>query len=78
MNKKLLRLAAMFLDVAAEEFSNHGCKDFDFPKDWTKEEQQEFNRAVHLKMSGEEETFRVNDWMAMRWIAEQLRETEEL
>lgn len=44
MKDREKELAAKFLELAAGEFSNHGCNDVDddFFSGWTKDERQEF------------------------------------
>lgn len=39
-NKKLFALAAELLDIAGDEFGNHGCNDFKLP-DWSPSERRE-------------------------------------
>jgi hypothetical protein len=41
------RLAANLLNLAADEFSNHGCNDFDLFKFMTPEEALDLQRAMH-------------------------------
>lgn len=40
-------LAAEILDQVADEYSNHGCNDWDFPEEWTAEEKIKFVREFH-------------------------------
>ena len=38
MSPKYFKLAAQLLGLASDEFSNHGCNDFEKPDDWTQDE----------------------------------------
>lgn len=73
-----LRLAALLLDMAADEFGNHGCNDFDtaefLPLDvrdgivresWGEDEFRPYN--------GSGPDWRIQDWEAMQVMAERLR-----
>jgi hypothetical protein len=78
MNSYLLRLAAKLLRMAADEFSNHGCNDFDLDKFLTKEQQLEFVATVaadnrdspeDTKAMLENPRWAVQDWHAMAFLA---------
>ena len=87
MNAKWLALAADMLDLAADEFGNHGCNDYNYPKDWTEGERREFALAMQAdnvsKPVGEltpeeieEAEYDVDgtqDWAVMRFLASELR-----
>lgn len=73
-------LAGALLELAAEEFSNHGCNDLALPND---DEHWALAQAVAVA-SGIEERDRfprpppdkmiiVYDWMVMRYLANRLR-----
>ena len=49
MNQKELKLAADLLELASEEFANHGCNDLPehFLNGWTTEEKQLFAKEYH-------------------------------
>jgi hypothetical protein len=59
MTEKELRAAGELLDLAADEFANHGCNDLDssFWKGWTEEEKREFYKSYH-EWNGDPEEFR--------------------
>ena len=46
INPKWLRLAGELLDRAADEFSNHGCNDWDWPVDFTAEDRLKMAAAM--------------------------------
>lgn len=51
MDKKKLLLAAKLLELASEEFSNHGCNDLpdEFLFGWTHEELIQLDKDYHTK-----------------------------
>jgi hypothetical protein len=78
---KWIKLAADLLEEASDEFSNHGCNDWDFPSDWTKEEQQEFVKAMNEDNGTPEEYdpehLHVPDWWVMSFLARQIKKLKE-
>lgn len=50
MNIKEKHLASKMLNLAADEFSNHGCNDLDSSlfKDWSEEEIKQFLREFYI------------------------------
>jgi hypothetical protein len=73
-----MRLAATLLDMAAEEFGNHGCNDFD-----TASLPLPLRDDIVRRMLGDDEFYpyqgngpdwRIQDWMAMYAMASRLRE----
>lgn len=82
MKPKEEQLAAYFLDLAAEEFSNHGCNDVEEEvwKDWTKEERQKFVKEYH-EWNHEPQEYDLNhlhldDTSIMRFLAYKLEELQ--
>ncbi len=73
MNPKWLKLAAQLLESASAVFSNRGCNDFDYPKDWTQADIDEFEQAVNLwntrNSEPEPDPAPVPDWFAMSFLA---------
>jgi hypothetical protein len=73
MNMKWAKLCGQLLRQASEEFSNHGCNDWNFPPDWTLEERQEFVKAMHEDNGSPEEYdpehLHVPDWWVMSFLA---------
>lgn len=76
MNITEKKLAAKLLDMAAEEFGNHGCNDFDLVRDGelTVEQAKEVQEAlVRDGISDELYCGLVSfDWMLMCWLAKKL------
>lgn len=78
MNEKQLKMAAHLLDRAAEEFSNHGCNDFDLRQfGFTTEEMREMVVEFNTWNGTPEEAKEVTDaqlprampdWLAMIWL----------
>ncbi len=62
MEKKLLILAAKLLEMAAEEFDNHGCNDLDygFFSQFKGEERKEL-MEVFFKYNSTEDFFSISD-----------------
>jgi hypothetical protein len=56
MNQKERKLAADLLYLAADEFANHGCNDWDWPADWSDEERRDF-AARYAAYNGDDETY---------------------
>ena len=71
------KLIIHFMGMAADEFSNHGCNDFE-PKDahLTKEEVQELRAGLKEDgFYGDDEVPDNGyflDWMLMRWVADRV------
>jgi hypothetical protein len=77
MTAKEKYLASELLEKAADEFSNHGCNDFDFPDDWTAEEKADFVLRYH-QWNGDPENFNLKylvlwDYAVMHFLAIELR-----
>ena len=81
MNPKWLSVAAEMLDLASEEFSNHGCCDWEFPADWTLSDKQELVEAMHEDNGSPEEYnpnyLSVPDWWVMCFLASRLQKEAE-
>jgi hypothetical protein len=78
ISKKELALAAKMLELASDQFSNHGCNDVEenVYDGWTLEERQEFVKDFH-KWNGDpeeyEETFlHLGDSTIMSFLAAKL------
>lgn len=72
-----LSLAAKLLDDMSDHYANHGCNDFDFPADWTKEQRAVFVKEFH-DFNGDPEEYnpkflRLEDFAAMGFLAHKLR-----
>jgi hypothetical protein len=77
MTEKERAVAAQLLEMASEEFGNHGCNDWDFPKGWTKEEKIAFCKEYH-EWNGDPEDFDPNflhlpDYAVMSFMADKLK-----
>ena len=66
MKVEWLKVAGGLLELAFEEFSNHGCNDWMWPKDWTKEQRRDFmekliawNDNCTVESFDEEQLYRV-------------------
>lgn len=71
-----IKLAAMMLNMAADEFANHGCNDFDLVKDGglTEAQAKEFKaNAERWAGDGEDEPIDdgplTGDWIVMNYLA---------
>lgn len=81
MNDKEKILISKLLDLASDEFSNHGCNDIDeeWFKDWTKEEKYELMESYY-KQNNELDLFEndseitIGDSMLMEYFAKKFRE----
>jgi len=80
MTPKERKLAAKFLDLALEEFGNHGCNDVEesFWEGWTTKERQEFCKE-YAEWNGDPEEYDPNylhipDFALMGFLAHKLRE----
>ena len=78
ISKKELSLAAKMLELASDNFSNHGCNDVDenVYDGWTSEERQQFVKEFH-EWNGDpeeyEETFlHLGDSTIMSFLAAKL------
>ena len=73
----IMRLAATLLDLAADQFSNHGCNDFRMPEDLEEEDLKTL--VTYLRLTGDEEVTvddirkTTEDWVLMLAIAKYLR-----
>lgn len=77
LTKQEIEIAATLLDMASEQFSNHGCNDFEFPESWTQQQCDDFTLAMH-KWNGDPEEHEPGsrftmDWFAMDFLAAKLR-----
>jgi hypothetical protein len=75
---KWLGLAGDLLELAADKFSNHGCNDYEFPKDWTVAERRRMLRAMH-DWNGDPGEYDPDeavtmDWFVMAFLADRLKE----
>ena len=63
MNTKEKQLAAKMLEMASDEFSNHGCNDVEDSvcEGWSLEERQQFIKEFH-EWNGDPENFD-KDWL---------------
>jgi hypothetical protein len=78
MNKKWLKLASDLMHEAADEFSNHGCNDWNYPSSWSLKDKQQFTQAVY-EANGDLEEYDpehlwLADWQVMRFMARKLKE----
>jgi len=78
MNDKEKQLAAEFLELAGDKFSNHGCNDVEesFWEGWTLEERQQFVKEYH-DYNGDPEEYNPDfidlpDWAIMKFLAYKL------
>jgi len=73
VNKLEKKLISKLLNMAADEFSNHGCNDFDLVSDGglAKEEAYEIQESLFTDNYIEEKSTKTYtmDWMLMRWLA---------
>jgi len=72
MTQAQLKLASALLRRAADEFSRHGCNDFDLVRDGTltSEEADGVRRALIAdKMIGEDARNVGFDWLLMAWLS---------
>ena len=79
-----MKLAGELLELASDQFSNHGCNDFELPSDWTEEEKLEFTTAMKkwnncggdLTEEDKEEAVQATkctqDWFVMGFLASEL------
>jgi hypothetical protein len=79
MNKKEKELAAKMLDLASEQFSNHGCDEVEESvyDGWTREERLQFVKEFH-EWNGDPEEFsedmlHLGDSTLMAYFASKLR-----
>lgn len=81
MTKQELELAANLLELASDEFSNHGCNDFRLPDSWTQEECDEFMKSM-AKWNGDLENYTPGrrttmDWYVMAYLSSRLKSAYE-
>ena len=82
MNKKEKLLTAYLLNMAADQFSNHGCNDFNMAKeqDWSLEERRDLAKRINdwnrspedFDPDGQYKYFM--DWVLMDVMADLLKE----
>jgi len=79
MNKKEKAIAAKLMQMARDEFGDHGCNDLDsdFWDGWTIDERKQFIREYH-EYNGDPEEFDENylhlpDYAVMGFMAHKLR-----
>ena len=72
------KLASLLLNLAADEFSNHGCNDFNLIKEGglTAEEVRKVQEALFEDGISDEiyDSEYSMDWMLMRWVAKKVQE----
>jgi hypothetical protein len=71
------KAAAVLLDLAADEFSNHGCNDWSFPDDWTATERQTFYDGYYAYVDDPEipkDPRFMQDWLVMRYLVHLLKQ----
>ncbi len=76
MTRKELEVAAEMLRLAADQFSHHGCNDWQFPDHWTQEECDKVTLAMAVA-SGDPESHEPGrrdamDWWVMDYLAGRL------
>lgn len=80
MNAQWMKLAGELLELASDEFANHGCNDWEFPTHWTLKEKQELVKAMHDANGTPEEydpkRLQVPDWWVMSFLAKRLMEVQ--
>jgi hypothetical protein len=76
--EKLRKLAGELLSLAADEFGNHGCNDFDRPKGFTLAEWKELEQDIERWNSREEiaATGYISDFVLMAYLAKKLQKGE--
>jgi hypothetical protein len=79
MTRKEKLLAASLLELASEEFSNHGCNDWEFPVGWSPAECHDFVRR-YCDWNGDPSEYDASrepslpDWAVMRFLAAKIEE----
>ena len=77
MNPKWLKLAGDLLELAADEFSNHGCNDWEWPDSWSAIERREFAKSVWANCGTPEyydpKHLHLPDMVVMSFLADQLK-----
>jgi hypothetical protein len=83
MKANELKLAAVMLEMAENEFSNHGCNDVDESvwKDWSIEERRTFVKEIG-EWNGDTEEYDEDhlylpDWYIMAFLAHKLKEESD-
>lgn len=74
MNTKERALAAEMLQLASDSYANHGCNDWEFPKDWTRKERQQFIRDFQEWNGDPEEREFLNDFEVMAFLAHKIEQ----
>ena len=70
-----LELAAAFLDLASDAFSNHGCNDWDWPEGWDDESKMRLLSQPNLGVDPTDYLRRgPPDWLVMTALAKRLRQ----
>ena len=76
MNRPQLKVLTKLLDEAADQFSNHGCNDFNLDKlGLTAEELEAFKAGFTQYMKSDDPHYDrpgnvVEDWLVMRYLQE--------
>jgi hypothetical protein len=79
MNNKEKKLAADFLEMASNEFSNHGCNDVpdEFFEGWTLSEKQKIVKEYHISNNSIEDYdpnyLHLADFCLMDLLSEKLK-----
>lgn len=81
MTRKENKLASYFLELASDEFGNHGCNDVEDEvwENWTLEERQKFIKEYH-EWNGDPEEYDENylhlpDFAIMSFLSHKLNST---
>ena len=76
MNKDILILASKMLDLASDEFSNHGCNDLDRDVINSVDNEQEICKQIE-EWNGDPgfptKLDQVPDWMLMRFLCDKIK-----
>lgn len=79
MNTKEKELAAKMLELASDQFSNHGCNDVEDSvyEGWTQDERKQFVKEFH-EWNGDPEEYsetflHLGDWAIMSFLAHKLK-----
>lgn len=72
MTKNEKRLAAELLRMAADEFSNHGCNDYEFPAWFKPLEQNELMAEYEARNGKELDDTPPGDWEVFLALADKL------
>jgi hypothetical protein len=74
LNKKWLKLASDLLGEASDEFSNHGCNDWKWPKDWSRNDRKEFMDRFVEEYDKEDLKYGPADFAVMSYLSNYLLE----